>query len=200
MQIKICGLRRPEDIDYVNATMPDYAGFILGFPRSHRSIEAPELRSLRRKLAPGIRAVGVFVDADPAYIAQLYNEDLLDIAQLHGSEDEEYIQTLRAHCPGLILWQAFRVQGPKDITAACASSADQILLDAGQGSGRSFDWSHLRQIERPYMLAGGLDAKRIEAAAALPHILGVDVSSGVETSGVKDFHKIKEAVSAARRK
>lgn len=200
MRIKICGLTRNEDIRSANSVLPDYAGFIIDFPRSRRSLTPEQAASLSAGLSDGIAAVGVFVDADPALPARLADEGAIDVIQLHGSEDDSYIQALQ-HGPSgrRTVWKAFVIASPEDVAAACASSADLILLDSGQGSGRTFDWSLLRLVTRPYMLAGGLDAGRIGRAQGLPNIFGVDVSSGVETDGFKDEAKIRAAVNAARK-
>ena len=105
---------------------------------------------------------------------------------------------LRAAAPGKEIWKAFQVRGPADLERATAFPADRILLDSGQGTGRTFDWSLLRHFPRPYLLAGGLDPENLPEAIRTLRPYGVDLSSGVETDGLKDFTKIQAAVAAAR--
>ena len=201
MDIKICGLMRPDDVDSVNLAGPDYAGFIIDVPGSRRTLSPDRAAALSRQLAESIRAVGVFVDADPQLPTRLWDEGVIDVIQLHGQEDDWSIQSLQ-NGPGgrhRIVWKAFQIRGPEDVAAANASSADLVVLDSGQGSGLPFDWTLLRAVERPYMLAGGLDAGRIAQARMLPLLLGVDLSSGVETRGHKDRVKIRAAVAAAHK-
>ncbi|MBD5560789.1 MAG: phosphoribosylanthranilate isomerase [Clostridia bacterium] len=201
MEIKICGLTRPEDIESVNAAGADYAGFIIGFPKSRRNLSPERAAALSAGLAAGIRSVGVFVDADPEVPAKLADTGAIDIIQLHGSEDEAYIERLKQRPGGTArtVWKAFQVAGPEDVQAACACSADMVILDSGQGSGRPFDWELLGGMTRPFLLAGGLDPGRISSVGGLEFLQGVDLSSGVETEGYKDRDKIRRAVAAARK-
>ena len=118
--------------------------------------------------------------------------------QLHGREDGDYVAALRAKAPGKEIWQAFQVRGPADLERALGSGADRILLDGGQGNGRAFDWSLLRSFPRPYILAGGLTPENLPEAIRTLHPFGVDLSTGVERDGCKDFVKIQAAVAAAR--
>ena len=194
--IKICGLFRECDIDFVNEAGPEYIGFILRFPASHRCIEPEQAALLRKKLAPGIRAVGVFVDQPPERVCEDARNIGLDVIQLHGSEDEAYLTALRRMTP-LPLWKAFRIRNLSDLERAAESSADEILLDSGYGTGNAFDWSLAKGFSRPFILAGGLNAQLIAQARKrlAPHT--VDLSSGVETDGVKDREKILAAVRAA---
>lgn len=199
MRIKICGLTREEDVRSVNALRPDYAGFVIDFPPSRRSLTPEQADALSSCLADDIAAVGVFVDADPDLAARLADEGVIDIIQLHGSEDDDYVRRLQQGPGGRrrTVWKAFQVRSSADVAAARDSSADMIVLDSGQGSGRSFDWTLLRQVGRPFILAGGLDAERIAQVRDLPALAGVDLSSGVETDGCKDEDKIRAAVEAA---
>ncbi len=198
-KIKICGLSRPCDIAYVNEAVPDYCGFIINFPKSRRNVTPEQVRALRRDLTEGIAPVGVFVDRPTEEIAELLNDGTLAAAQLHGHEDEAYLAALRKLTSGMIV-QAFQVRTPADALRAESSSADFILLDSGQGSGETFDWSILREVRRPYFLAGGLTPNNIPAAAAQCRPYAVDLSSGVETDGFKDRKKILAAVAAAKGK
>ena len=198
-RIKICGLSRPCDVAFVNEARPDWCGFIIDFPRSHRSVTPREALALRRQLAPGIVPVGVTVDQPVEAVAALLREGVVDVAQLHGTEDECYLAALRTLAPGHPLWKAFTLRTPNDLTAALASSADMILLDSSKGTGQTFDWSLLRGVARPFLLAGGLTPENIPRAVRAVHPWGVDLSSGVETDRRKDRDKILAAVAAARK-
>ena len=197
--IKICGLSRMEDIDYVNEARPDYCGFVIGVPASRRNVTVTQLARLRQRLSEQICPVGVFVNAVPEFIAELLNDGVIDAAQLHGSEDETYIARLRDMTDKPLI-KAFSIQNLSDLEEAEKSSADLVLLDHGKGgTGASFDWELLRHWkERPYILAGGLDAGNIPEAVREYHPYAVDLSSSVETGGKKDREKILAAVAAVR--
>ena len=194
-KIKLCGMMRDCDIDYANEAMPDYVGFI--FADTRRRISREQARSFRGQLKKEITAVGVFVDEPVEMVAQLFKRGAIDVAQLHGHEDEGYLARLRALCAAPCI-QAFRVQGPQDIARAEASSADLVLLDNGQGTGETFDWSLVQEVCRPFLLAGGLTPQNVTAAIEAVHPWGVDMSTGIETNRIKDPDKIKAAVAAAR--
>ena len=197
-RVKICGLSRPQDVAYVNRARPDWCGFVVNFPKSRRSVTPDQLRSLRRELDPSVVPVGVFVDQPVEVVTDLLNRGIISIAQLHGGEDEDYTAALRAAAPGKEIWKAFQVHEPADLERAIAFPADRILLDSGQGTGRTFDWSLLRYFPRPYLLAGGLDPENLPTAIRTLHPYGVDLSSGVETDGLKDFTKIQAAVAPGK--
>lgn len=196
-KIKLCGLTRPEDMAAANTLEPDFVGFVFA-PKSRRYVTAEEAKSLRSQLSPAIRAVGVFVDEAPERVAALLEAGIIDLAQLHGREDEGYVERLRALTSKPII-QAFQVKTPKDLERAENSSADCILLDSGAGTGSTFDWSLLKHLRRPYLLAGGLGPDNVAQAIQVLHPWGVDVSSGIETGGVKDFHKMAAFVAAVRK-
>ena len=197
-KIKICGLSREEDIDYVNEAEPDYIDFILHFPKSRRNISIEKAAELKRRLSPGIKAVGVFVDPPPEVVIEASEAIGLDVIQLHGHEDDAYISALRNRT-ALPIWKAFRIRSADDLAAAEKSPADEILLDNGYGTGEAFDWSLAAGFIRPFMLAGGLTPENIaEAIHALRPKLA-DISTGVETDGQKDRGKIIAAVNAVRR-
>ncbi len=198
-KIKICGLYRPEDVSYVNEAMPDWCGFIVNFPRSHRSVTPEQVRALRGNLAPNVVPVGVFVDRPVQEVADLFRDGTIAIAQLHGQEDDAYITALRALAPGHEIWKAFKIRGKDDLDAANASAADLVLLDNGYGTGAAFDWALVTGVNRPFLLAGGLTPENIPQAVRALRPYGVDISSGVESNGKKDFAKIRAAVSAARK-
>ena len=196
-KIKLCGLSRPKDIITANELMPDLIGFVF-WKNSKRYVDPVTAKKLRSILDPAISAAGVFVDEDPDTIMHLYKEGIIDTAQLHGSENDEYIKRLRDKIKNIRIIKAFKVRGYEDISLAERSSADMILLDAGMGEGRSFDWELLHGIKRPYFLAGGLDSKNAEDAVRTLSPFGVDVSSGIETDGKKDTVKMREFVSIVR--
>ena len=161
-RIKICGLTRLEDIDAVNELKPEYVGFV--FAKSRRQITKEHAVTLRRYLDSEIQAVGVFVNELPAIVAGYLEEGVIDLAQLHGNESEEYIHSLRFRTGGELI-KAFSIKTREDVEKAKKSSADYILLDHGKGgTGESFDWSLIRNMDRPYFLAGGLNAENVEQA------------------------------------
>lgn len=196
-KIKICGLRREQDIRYANELMPDYIGFVFlkGKMRYVTFEEAARLRSL---LDPAIPAVGVFVNEPAENVIRLLQAGTIQIAQLHGQEDEAYIEELRRagdHC----IIRAFAVRSSEDIHRAFAFPADYPLLDNGKGTGETFDWSLFHEQEKPFFLAGGLSPENVKEAIERFHPYAVDVSSGVETDGFKDYEKMKAFMDAVRR-
>lgn len=204
--IKICGLSREADIAAVNEAKPDYCGFIIDFPKSHRNVTAERVRQLRMKLRSEIIPVGVIVDQPVEKAAMLLNEGIVDIIQLHGQEDEAYIRQLRKLLKGRdrSIWKAFKIRSRKDFDNAMACSADAVILDNGYGTGETFDWSIIedagkRMESRKVFLAGGLTPENIGDAIHRLDVWGIDISSGVETDKKKDKNKILAAVQAARR-
>ena len=197
-KIKICGLRRREDILAINEAKPDYCGFIIEFPRSFRSITADKARELVRELSPKIRAVGVFVNAPMELVRDLLNDGTLALAQLHGQESQEYIQELKVLTEKPLI-QAFSIKSKEDVERARESVADYILLDQGSGgTGKVFDWSLVGEVGRPYFLAGGLDVENLREAIGLLHPWAVDLSSSLEIDGMKDAGRICQAVEIVR--
>lgn len=197
-KIKICGLRRMEDIRAVNHAKPDFAGFIVEFPKSFRSVTKEELKSFTKTLDPEILPVGVFVNASIELVAGLLNDQTIAIAQLHGSEDEAYIKALRKLTDKPLI-KAFSIRTKEDIEEAVRSSADYILLDQGSGgTGKTFDWSLIKGVKRDFFLAGGLNAANIKEAVEKFSPFAVDLSSGVESDRLKDPKKIEKAVSLVR--
>ena len=195
-RIKMCGLRRTEDIDAVNEILPEYIGFVF-FPGSKRHVSYETARMLKSRLAPEIQAVGVFVDEIPENVTALLDEGIIDIAQLHGQEDEAYLERLR-RLNGKPAIQAFRIRNSEDVERAQRSTAEMILLDAGGGDGKTFDWNLLRPVTRPYFLAGGLNPENVSVAVEQMKPWAVDVSSGIETNGYKDILKMRAFISAVR--
>ena len=195
-RIKLCGLTRPCDIEAANRLKPDYIGFVFAI-KSRRYVSPEQAEALKKQLSPEIRAVGVFVSEDPETVAGLLNRGIIDLAQLHGSEDEAYLTRLRDLTDRPLL-QAFRIAGEEDLHRAESSSADGILLDAGAGDGAVFDWKLLKGWSRPYFLAGGLEPGNVREAIRMLQPWGVDVSSGIETDGKKDPEKMAAFVTAVR--
>ena len=197
-KIKIGGLRRREDILAVNEAKPDYCGFIIEFPSSFRSVTADEVRELVKELDPEIRPVGVFVNAPMELVRTLLDDGTLALAQLHGQEDESYIRELKTYTDKLII-KAFSIKTAEDIEKALQSSADYILLDqGGGGTGKTFDWSLIPEIQRPFFLAGGIGTSNLGQAIREIHPYVVDLSSSVETEKRKDPMKIRQVVDIVR--
>lgn len=194
---KLCGLTRPADIAAANALRPEYIGFVLA-PKSRRYLPPARAAALKKQLAPGITAVGVFVNEPPQAVAALLNGGIIDAAQLHGGEGEDYIKQLRTLTDKPLI-QAFTIRTPQDIESAEQSTADYILLDSGAGSGTTFDWALLQPIRRPYFLAGGLNPQNVAQAIQALHPFAVDVSSGIEQNGQKDAEKMAAFVAAVRK-
>lgn len=198
-KIKICGLYRSCDIAYVNQARPNWCGFIINFPRSHRSLTPDQARELRKNLDSAVIPVGVFVDQLVEDAAALLNDGTISAVQLHGHEDDAYIAALRAAAPGHPVWKAFKVRTPEDLEAVNRSAADLVILDNGCGAGEVFDWTLAEGAARPYLLAGGLTPENIPHAIKRLHPYGLDISSGVETDRKKDPVKIQAAVAAAEK-
>ena len=196
-KIKLCGLSRKCDIEWVNALKPEYIGFVF-WSKSKRNVPPQKAKELKDLLSPDIKAVGVFVDEPIENVAELLNDNIIDIAQLHGGEDEEYIKKLRA-LSGKPIIKAFLLKSEIDAERAEKSTADYILVDSGTGTGKSFDWELLKNISRPYFLAGGLCCENISQAITALDPYAVDVSSGIETNGCKDKNKMAAFVAAVRK-
>lgn len=196
-KIKLCGLRRMEDIDIANEISPDYVGFVFA-KKSKRYVSTEEAFTLRRNLKTGIIPVGVFVDEKAETIADLLKWNIIDAVQLHGNEDNEFIEKLRRLTECTII-QAFVIKSEEDAAAANKSIADYILLDSGKGSGEVFDHGLIKGIERPYFLAGGLNSMNVQSAVESLHPFGVDASSSLETDGFKDKEKMTAFAEAVRK-
>ena len=199
MKLKFCGLTREADIRAANETRPDYIGFV--FAESRRRVTDEQAARLRALLSPGIQAVGVFVNDDPTHIALLANRGVIDLIQLHGSESAAYIQRLRTMTAAPIIC-ALRVGKQTDIKRAESNLVDFLLLDtytkdAYGGSGRIFDWSLLGEVGKPYFLAGGLNESNITRAMRTG-AYALDLSSGIETDGVKDAEKMRRVAALVK--
>lgn len=193
-RIKLCGLSRKKDILAANSLMPEYVGFVF-WPKSQRYISLETAETLKKILAPEILSVGVFVDEDPENIAALTRRKIIDIIQLHGREDEEYISALRT-LTGKIIIKVFKSGEIRK------TSADYVMIDSGMGTGKTFDWSAVDltpDINSPLFIAGGLTPENVRQAIHIFHPFAVDVSSGIETNGVKDIEKMTAFVEAVRK-
>lgn len=195
-KVKLCGLTRPCEVDCVNELNPDYIGFVF-FPKSKRNVTKEQAKELKAKLNPSIKAVGVLVNAELDFVANLLDEGIIDVAQLHGSEDADYIAALRKRTDKPI-FKAYTIKSAEDVSLANASTADLVLVDSGKGSGMTFSWELLKEMKRDYLLAGGLNLDNIQSALDTLHPYGLDVSSGIETDGLKDPEKMKKFVEIAR--
>lgn len=196
-KIKLCGLSRQCDIEWANELHPDYIGFVFA-QNSKRYISPEKASTLKQALASEIMAVGVFVDETAENVAYLLNQKIIDIAQLHGKESDEYINRLRKLTEKPII-KAFRISSSTDIVTAENSKADFILLDSGAGTGTVFDWELIQNINRPYFLAGGLYPNNVKSAIETLRPYAVDVSSGIETNGLKDKTKMADFITAVRK-
>ncbi len=196
-KIKLCGLTRPCDIECVNKLLPEYIGFVFA-PKSRRYISPEKVEVLREHLDDRITPVGVFVDEKIEVIADLIKRKIIDIVQLHGNESKQYITDLWRviDCPVI---KAFRIESEADIVSANNSSADYVLLDSGGGTGTTFDHSLLKDIARPYFLAGGLTHENVETAVKQLAPFAVDASTSLETDGFKDKIKMTAFVNAVRK-
>lgn len=197
-KIKLCGLKRACEIEWVNELKPDYIGFVFS-KKSRRYVNPGEAGKLKAMLHSSIKAVGVFVDAKPEVIAGMAELEVIDAVQLHGSEDEAYLRELKRRIK-IPVFQAFRITSAEDVKRAEVSSADMVLLDAGAGCGEVFDWNLLKDMKRPYFLAGGLTPENVSQAIKSLHPYGVDASSSLETEGLKDSIKMAAFVEAVRGK
>ena len=199
-KIKICGLKRSTDIYFANLAKPDYIGFV--FSPSKRRVERCKAAVLKEQLLPEIQAVGVFVNATVSEIIDLVQQKIIDGVQLHGDENQAYIEALREKitCP---IIKAVRMQQRASFEEVLHLPVDYFLLDTYVkngygGTGHTFDWKMIPKIQQPFFLAGGLSVKNIEAAILQVKPFCVDISSGVETNGVKDPDKMIEIVKKVR--
>ena len=196
-KIKICGMQRKEDIEAVNAILPDYVGYVFA-KRSRRYITRDKAKELSSMLDKRIIPVGVFVNESPECIRALCEDKIIEVVQLHGNEDNDYIERLRKLTRCMII-QAVQIKTGADIVKAMESKADYILLDSGAGTGKTFDWNAIRQIDRPYFLAGGLGVEKVVEAIKELSPYGVDASSLLETDGYKDKKKMAAFIENVRK-
>ncbi|MBC2396801.1 phosphoribosylanthranilate isomerase [Clostridium tetanomorphum] len=201
MLIKICGIKRKEDIQYVNILKPDFIGFV--FAKSKRQVDMIEAKKLIALLNENIKIVGVFVNKSIHELMQMVNYLELDVIQLHGDEDKAYIKEIRnlLKKKHVQIWKSICISDKRDIKKIHVCTADKVLLDHGKGgTGVSFSWEIIRNknMTKPIILAGGLNSENIKKAIEIVKPYAVDVSSGVEINGVKNFNKINEFIKACR--
>ena len=208
MKIKVCGIRRPEDVDIVNTYRPDYIGFV--FAPTWRQIDVDTACSLKALLHPEIKSVGVFVNQPVSLLAEALTRGAVDFLQLHGQEDDSYetelvktlaqkgIKNSEEH-----LIRAYRIRSSEDFDHIGDTLAPLLLLDAYSprdigGTGEAFDWSMIRNIDKPFFLAGGITAENVLDAIKLAQPFGIDASSSLETDKAKDREKIKTFIERIR--
>ncbi|WP_196000379.1 phosphoribosylanthranilate isomerase [Clostridium sp. 1001271B_151109_B4] len=196
VKIKFCGLFREKDIEYVNKLNPDYIGLV--FAKSKRQVSIKQAIKLKSKLNTNIKAVGVFVNEDIEKVLKILDKNIIDIVQLHGIESEDYIKTIKERSTKEVI-KAIKVSCFEDIEVWKDSCADYLLLDSGQGTGRTFNWDNIQGLNRPFFLAGGLNLENINEAILKIKPMAIDISSGIETNGVKDFEKMKEVIKIVGR-
>ena len=207
-KVKMCGISKVETIPAVVEAKPDYMGLV--FAPSKRQVTVEQAKILIEELHRGyakkygsdtehdkndtIKTVGVFVNETVDNLVTIANEANLDAVQLHGDEDEAFIQSLKERT-NVEVWKAIQIRTAADTEKWIDSSADMLLFDAYHkdergGTGEVFDWSSLDAFERPFMLAGGIDSTNVARAIRTVRPYGIDISSGIETNGVKDDEKI----------
>lgn len=196
-KIKFCGLTRPCDIEAANAIKPDYIGFVFA-PNSKRRVGYKQAVDLKNLLSKDIKAVGVFLNEDISQVISLLNLGIIDAAQLHGDESSDYIARIQQET-GKPVIKAFQIHSEQDVAAAEETIADFIILDAGAGEGKTFDWNLIEHFKKPYFLAGGLNADNVSEAIRRLHPYALDVSTGIETDGVKDTNKMAAFAQAVRK-
>ena len=197
-KIKICGLKRIEDVISVNVAEPDYCGFIFNVSGSRRSIGAEQLNILVDMLNPEIVPIGVFVNEKTDVILRIVRESGIRMVQLHGQENGEIIHTIQSKAQVPVI-KAVSVRSKEDVRSAVLSPADYLLLDCGEGgTGQTFDWNLLEDIPRPYFMAGGIGTHNMEEVLRCFSPFALDVNSSVETDGQKDGKKILAAVRMFR--
>lgn len=195
-KIKFCGLTRVEDIKIANEIVPEFIGFVFA-KKSRRYITTEKAAELKKILRREIFSVGVFVDEKIEIVADLAKKNIFDLIQLHGAEDENYISNLKNFTDKKII-KAVQIKNADDLKLAENFSSDFILLDSGAGTGKKFDWGILKNFRKKYFLAGGLNPENISNAIKILNPFAVDVSSGIETDGVKDAEKMKNFVEKVR--
>ena len=195
-ELKICGLSRLEDIIAVNRHGADYAGFVF-FQKSKRYVDPYKANELIELLRADIKPVGVFMDEPLDNVVRIARITGVELVQLHGHESEEYVEYVKRTLDRPVI-KAYKVSEEGALEKAANSAADYVMIDSGAGSGKKFDWSILKDFKRDYFLAGGLDPESVGEAISMLEPFAVDVSSGVETDGIKDEKKIAEFIKAVK--
>ncbi|MGV8979573.1 phosphoribosylanthranilate isomerase [Clostridium sp.] len=194
-KIKICGITRLIDIEYLNELQPEYAGFV--FAKSIRKVDVSQAINLIVNLSKNIKSVGVFVDEEPEVVLEIADKLKLQVLQFHGHENQEYINKFK----GYEIWKAFKISSIKSIGGISNYNCSKYLLDNTiAGSGKSFKWELAeKSIEgSSIILAGGLNIANVQKGISKLKPYGVDVSTGVETQGYKDYEKIREFIMKVR--
>ena len=200
-KVKMCGISKVETIPAVVEAKPDYMGLV--FAPSKRQVTVEQAKILIEELhkqcinhydTKVVKTVGVFVNETLDNLVRIADTANLDAVQLHGDEDEAFIQSLKERT-NVEIWKAVQIRSAADVEKWIDSSADILLFDAYHkdergGTGEVFDWSSLDAFERPFMLAGGIDSTNVARAIRTVRSYGIDISSGIETNGVKDDEKI----------
>ena len=200
-RIKICGLKRECDIDYANEFLPDYIGFI--FANTKRYVTPELAKMLKARLDSRIKAVGVFVNEDIDLVCDIANGGTIDLIQLHGDEDENYINTIKQRTDKPII-KAVRVRSGQQVLTAEKLPCDYLLLDTYRkeqygGIGESFNWELIpKTLSKPFFLAGGLNSENILQAENTVKPYCLDISTGVEENGFKSREKIEEIIKLIR--
>lgn len=203
VKVKICGIKTLQDVEFVNRQKPDFTGFVF-YLLSKRYVSLITARSLKAKLNKKIKSIGVFVNAPPEEIAAAAELGIIDLVKLHGDETNAYIAELHKICT-LPVIKAVRVKEEADIKKAAFYNCDYFLFDTYStasygGTGRQFDTQLLKgvKINKPYFLAGGLNAGNVRSALKGLKPYAVDVSGGVESGGSKDEIKIKNFIKQVK--
>ena len=197
-KIKICGIKNFKDIECINEVQPDYIGFV--FAKGKRYVDPDLANLLKSRLNRNIHTIGVFVNEDIGAIAKLCDRGIIDIVQIHGDEDEEYIKALKKKVFKPVI-KTIRVK--EQVTGPIYDNADYVLFDTFSkskygGTGKSFDWNLIRGYKKPFFLAGGLNSGNVADAVNSLHPYCIDISSGVETNDIKDAEKIIKVVNLVR--
>ena len=187
-KLKICGIRRDEDIEMVNEIKPDFIGFV--FAKSKRQIKVEKALLLRSKLSPDIKSVGVFVDESIDSVVESVKSGAIDIVQLHGKETNSYIKAIKDRVSVQVI-KAIKIDS-NNMENKTYLDADFLLLDSGSGSGKTFDWNVDLNLNKPLFIAGGINIDNIEEAYRLFHPYSFDLSSSVEIDGFKNLDKMKD--------
>lgn len=195
-ELKICGLSRMEDVIAVNRHGADYAGFVF-FKKSKRYIDPYKAGELIEFLRSDIKSVGVFMDEPLDSVISTARISGVEMIQLHGHESEEYVEYVKRTLERPVI-KAFKADEEGALEKALHTTADYVLIDSGAGTGKKFDWNILKDFKREYFLAGGLDPDSVGEAISLLEPFAVDVSSGVETDGIKDEKKIESFIKAVK--
>lgn len=195
-ELKICGLSRMEDVIAVNRHGADYAGFVF-FKKSKRYIDPYKAGELIEFLRSDIKSVGVFLDEPLDSVISTARISGVEMIQLHGHESEEYVEYVKRTLERPVI-KAFKADEEGALEKALHTTADYVLIDSGAGSGKKFDWNILKDFKREYFLAGGLDPDSVGEAISILEPFAVDVSSGVETDGIKDEKKIESFIKAVK--